>query len=128
MKHIVSLSFGKDSMALLLEMIKRKMPIDYVIYCDIRYNDELSADHPIMAEWIPNAEKILKDKFGVEVIHLHPSKTFEEFFYSVKEKGKHKGDIYGYPYSVGSWCNDRLKLQPINKFIRQVMKEHYCIT
>jgi 3'-phosphoadenosine 5'-phosphosulfate sulfotransferase (PAPS reductase)/FAD synthetase len=128
MKYILSLSFGKDSMALLLEVLKRKMPLDYVIYCDIKYNNEISANHPLMAEWIPKAEKILKEKFGVEVLHLYPNKTFEEQFYTQKEKGKHKGDIYGYPYSVGSWCNDRLKLQPIKQFLSKVMKEHYCIT
>lgn len=32
--HIVSLSGGKDSTAMLLMMIERKMPIDLILFCD----------------------------------------------------------------------------------------------
>ena len=39
MKYVLSLSFGKDSMAMLIEIMKRKLPLDYVIFCDIRFND-----------------------------------------------------------------------------------------
>ena len=34
MKHIVSFSGGKDSTAMLLMMIEKQMPIDYVLYID----------------------------------------------------------------------------------------------
>ena len=128
MKHIVSLSFGKDSMAMLIEIIKRKLPLDYVIFCDIKFNNEISGEHPLMAEWIPKAEKILKDKFGVDVIHLTAKKNFTEQFYTVKEKGNHIGDRYGFPYTIGAWCNDRLKLQPIKQFIQGIIKQYGAVT
>lgn len=34
MDHIVSFSGGKDSTAMLLMMLERKMPIDEIIFCD----------------------------------------------------------------------------------------------
>lgn len=55
--HVFSLSHGKDSNALLIERIKRKEPIDYIITCDIMFNNNISGEHPLMAQWIPTAEK-----------------------------------------------------------------------
>lgn len=128
MKYILSLSFGKDSMAMLIEVLRRKLPLDYVIFCDIKFDADTSGEHPLMAEWIPQAEQILKDKFNVEVIHLTAKKNFTEQFYTVKQRGGHKGDTYGFPYIVGAWCNARLKLEPIAKFIKDVLKTTDCVT
>lgn len=128
MKYILSLSFGKDSMALLLEVLRRKMPLDYVIFCDIKFNDTISGEHPLMAEWIPNAEQMLKNKFNIDIIHLTAKKNFTEQFYTVKQKGNHIGDRYGFPYTIGAWCNGRLKLDPINNFIKGIIKEFGAVT
>lgn len=122
MKYVLSLSFGKDSMALLLEVLKRHLPLHYVIFCDIKFDKNTSGEHPLMAEWIPQAEKILKDRFGVEVVHLTAKKNFVEQFYTIKEKGNHIGDNYGFPYLIRAWCNGRLKLDPIANFINQISK------
>lgn len=126
-KYVLSLSFGKDSMAMLIEVIKRKLPLDYVIFCDIRFSKEISGEHPLMAEWIPEAEKIIKEKFGIEIIRLTANRNFIEQFYSVKNRGGHKGDIYGFPYIIGAWCNDRLKLAPIKKFINNIIGGGYSV-
>ena len=128
MKYVLSLSFGKDSLAMLCEIIKRKMPLDYVVFCDIKFNNKISGEHPLMAEWIPCAEKILKDRFNIDIIHLTAKKNFTEQFYTVKERGNHKGDIYGFPYTIGAWCNGRLKLDPINKFINEILKSGESVT
>ena len=55
--NIFNLSFGKDSMATLLLAIEQGIPIDRVMYCDIRFSREISGEHPLMAEWIPEAER-----------------------------------------------------------------------
>lgn len=134
MKYILSLSFGKDSMALLIEVLKRGLPLDYVIFCVIMFNDVISGEHPLMAEWLPSAEKkalkLLK-QYGydnVPLVKLTAKKNFTEQFYTVKAKGNHIGDRYGYPYTIGAWCNDRLKLQPIKQFIKDVIKESGAVT
>lgn len=128
MKYVLSLSFGKDSMALLIEVLKRKFPLDYVIFCDIKFSNKISGEHPLMAEWIPQAEKLLKDKFNIEVLHLTAKKNFTEQFYTVKQKGNHIGRRYGFPYLIGAWCNGILKLDPINNFIKGIIKEFGAVT
>lgn len=115
-KYIASCSFGKDSLAMLIKIKELGLPLDEVIYCDIRYDENLSGEMPKMAEFIPKAEKILKEKFDIEVTHLR-GVTFIEQFYKVKQKGNHIGDNYGFPYLIGAWCNDRLKMQPIRKYL-----------
>lgn len=114
--NIFSLSFGKDSMATLLLAIEQGIHIDHVMYCDIRFSDKISGEHPLMAEWIPEAEHILKNKFGITVEHAYSGVSFIEQFYKVKQKGNRKGQIYGFPFTIGAWCNDRLKLKSIKKY------------
>ena len=118
MKYVASLSFGKDSMAMLIKIKELGLPLDEVIYVDIMFDDDTSGETPEMASFITKAEKILKEKFNVEVTHLR-GVTFKEQFYKIKQRGKHIGDNYGFPYTIGSWCNDRLKMQPIKEYMRR---------
>lgn len=117
--NVFDLSFGKDSMATLLLGIELGIPIDHVMYCDIRFSKKISGEHPLMAEWIPTAEKRLKDVFGVTVDHVYSGVSFEQQFYKVKQKGNHVGDKYGFPFVTRAWCNDRLKLGAIRKYQEQ---------
>lgn len=120
-KYIASCSFGKDSLAMLIKVKELGMPLDEVLYCDIRFDNEpCSGEMPLMKEFIPKAERILKDKFGIEVKHLTYKRTFKEQFYTVKRKGKHIGDNYGFPYVIGSWCNSRLKIEPIRNYLKEI--------
>ena len=122
MKYLASLSFGKDSMAMLIKIKELGLPLDEVIYVDIMFDDDTSGETPEMASFITKAEKILKEKFNVEVTHLR-GVTFKEQFYKVKQRGKHVGDNYGFPYTIGAWCNDRLKMQPIKEYMRRQTDE-----
>ena len=121
--NIFNLSFGKDSMATLLLAIEQGIQIDHVMYCEIKFNDEISGEHPLMAEWIPEAERILKERFGITVDHAYSGVSFYEQFFKVKQKGNHVGDRYGFPFVVGAWCNSRLKLQAIKKYEAQFGNE-----
>ena len=117
--NVFDLSFGKDSMATLIIASERGIPIDRVMYCDIRFNEEISGEHPLMANWIPAAEKRIKELFGVTVEHAYSGVSFYEQFYKVKQNGNHVGDLYGFPYVNGAWCNDRLKLRAIKGYEAQ---------
>ena len=121
--NIFSLSFGKDSMATLILAAKQGIPIDRVMYCDIRFSPDISGEHPLMAEWIPTAEARLKEVFGVTVDHAYSGVTFIEQFHRVKRRGNHIGDIYGYPHMFGAWCNTRLKVRAINRYLSQFSGE-----
>ena len=128
MVYVLSLSFGKDSMAMLDEIIKRNLPLNYVIHCDIIFDKNISGEHPLMAEWIPQAEKKIKELYGIDIIHLTAKKNFAEQFYTIKQKGNHIGDRYGFPYTIRAWCNSRLKLDPIRRFINSLLKQGNCVT
>lgn len=117
-KYVASCSFGKDSLAMLVKIRELGLPLDEVIYVDIRFDNEVSGETPEMAEFIKKAEKILKEKFDIEVTHLR-GVTFKEQFYKKKNRGKHIGDNYGFPYVRHSWCNAYLKLLPIKKYLKQ---------
>ena len=65
--------------------------------------------------YIKKVEKYINRKITV----LTPDKTWTEFFYTRKKKGKRIGQIYGYPFTIGAWCNDRLKMRPLNKYFKK---------
>lgn len=117
MKYVASCSFGKDSLAMLIKIRELGLPLDEVIYCEIMFDDNLSGETPEMYNFIKKAEKILKDKFNIKVTHLKGI-SFKEQFYKIKKRGNHIGDNYGFPYVIGSWCNSRLKIEPIKKYFR----------
>ena len=116
--NVFSLSFGKDSMATLILAAEQGISIDRVIYCDIQFNDEISGEHPIMAEWIPTAEKRLKELFGVTVDHAYCGYTFCDEFYRQKKKGNWIGELRGFPLVQSAWCND-MKRVAIRKYYKQ---------
>lgn len=120
--NIFELSFGKDSMATLILAAEQGIPIDRVMYCDIRFSPEISGEHPLMAAWIPTAEQRLKELFGVTVDHTYSGVSFYEQFYKVKQKGNHVGDIYGFSNIIGAWCNSKLKVRAINRYLSQLQE------
>lgn len=116
--NIFSLSFGKDSMATLILAAEQGIPIDHVMYAEVKYNDEISAEHPIMAEWIPTAEKRLKELFGITVEHAYCGYTYLDEFFRIRKKGKAVGEIVGFPRQFGSWCNT-MKMIAIKKYYKE---------
>lgn len=116
--NVFSLSFGKDSMATLILAAEQGIPIDRVMYVEVKFNDEISGEHPIMAEWIPTAEKRLKDLFGVTVDHAYCGYTYVDKFFKKKKRGKFMGETNGFPWVGGAWCND-LKRDAIRGYYKQ---------
>jgi hypothetical protein len=124
MKHIAFISYGKDSLAMIIKIKELGLPLDEVVYCDIRFNEKsLSGEMPLMAEWIPYARNRLKELFGIEVKHI-TGISFLEQFYKVKQKGNRKGRLYGFPYLIGAWCNSRLKIEPIRKYLKSLNDDY----
>lgn len=110
MKNICSVSFGKDSLAMLLTMIRNHYPIDEVVF----YNNgmEFQAIYDTRDKVIP----ILASK-GIKFTEVKPN---NEFLYQMLDKpvnGKN-GPHYGY-----SWCGGvcrwgtREKIRTIDKYL-----------
>ena len=112
--NIFSLSFGKDSMATLILAAEQGIPIDRVLYVDIKFNNEISGEHPIMTNWILIAEKRLKELFGITVDHAYSGVGYEAQFWTRHKRGRMQNMYYGFPHLLSPWCNSLLKVGAIN--------------
>lgn len=117
MQYIASLSYGKDSIAMLEVAKRHNMPLDRIVHVEIMATDTIPADLPPMMEFKAKADRIIKERYGIEVEHLHVPRSYDECFYTIIQKNtKHKGRIWGWPFTaVGNWCNGTLKMPPMRK-------------
>ena len=97
MSNIISLSGGKDSTAMLLMMIEKKIKIDHIVFFDTGW------DFPEMIEHIDKLEKYIDKK----IIRLKPKRDFYEML-----------PKWGIPVRVNRWCT-REKVRTIYKYINQ---------
>ena len=119
MKHIVSFSGGKDSTAMLLKMIEKNMQIDEIVYFEVMATKNLGAEYPEMYLFLDQIDKYLIKTINKKITRIKTKISFEEQFYKIKQKNKHKGEIYGFPYTISAWCNDRLKMRAINEYYKK---------
>ncbi len=64
MKYIASCSFGKDSLAMLMTIVEKGLPLDEVIFVEVRYSETKSGMHPLQEAFVARAEQVLRDKWG----------------------------------------------------------------
>ena len=116
-QHILSLSYGKDSLACLGAIEQLGWPLDRIVHAEVWATDTISADLPPMVEFKRKADAIIKDRWGIEVEHVCAMKgneklTYEKVFYRRRKSSRNGNTIhqmYGWPFQKGPWCNDRLK-------------------
>jgi 3'-phosphoadenosine 5'-phosphosulfate sulfotransferase (PAPS reductase)/FAD synthetase len=99
-KHIVNLSGGKDSTAMLLMMLKRNMRIDEIHYADVGEMAEFQE----MYTYIDKVES----HTGRHVMRLKSNiHTARSIFYGYPTRGKHMDEIRGFPQTIGPGCRYR---------------------
>ena len=108
-EYILSLSYGKDSIACLFAIEQLGWPLDRIVHAEVWATDTIPADPPPMVEFKAKADAIIKERWGIEVEHFRAKHTFEELFYHVKKEGRGPGDYRGFPMNRGAWCNSDLK-------------------
>ena len=115
-EHILSMSYGKDSMACLGAIEKLGWPLDRIVHAEVWATDTIPADLPPMVEFKAKADKIIKERYGIQVEHVRAKRTYEQCFYSIcTGKSKCAGKNYGWPMQRGPWCNSRLKQSVLQK-------------
>lgn len=107
--YVLSLSYGKDSLACLGAIEQLEWPLDRIVHAEVWATDTIPADLPSMMDFKAQADRIIKNWWGIETEHIRASTTFDEQFYTKYKKGEWAGKIYGWPRTCGSWCTDRLK-------------------
>jgi 3'-phosphoadenosine 5'-phosphosulfate sulfotransferase (PAPS reductase)/FAD synthetase len=81
--------------------------------------DTIPADLPPMVEFKKKADKIIKERYGIEVEHIHAPKSYEKCFYAVwGERSNRKGQIFGFPTMNSKWCTSMLKMYPIKSTLK----------
>lgn len=128
MEHILSLSYGKDSLACLGAIEQLGWPLDRIVHAEVWATDTIPADLPPMVEFKEKADKIIKERWGIEVEHVRSRRTYQDCFYMIcgksgrQAKSKCAGSIYGWPFQRGPWCNSRLKQHVLEKLPKDAMQ------
>lgn len=114
-EHILSLSYGKDSLACLGAIEQLDWQLDRIVHTEVWATNIIPADLPPMVEFKTRADSIIKERWGIEVEHIRAKKTYEQQFYTKYKKGQRVGWIHGWPMLTGAWCNSKLKVSALNK-------------
>jgi 3'-phosphoadenosine 5'-phosphosulfate sulfotransferase (PAPS reductase)/FAD synthetase len=112
---VASISYGKDSLAMLEVIHRHGLPLDRILHAEVWATPTIPGDLPEMVEFKDKADKIILDRYGIKVERVRAKRSFEEQFYMVKEKGTRAGTIYGWPYGGGMWCNGALKVKVLGR-------------
>lgn len=127
-QYILSLSYGKDSLACLEAIKLLGLPLDRIIHAEVWATDTIPADLPPMVDFKKKADRIIKERYGIAVEHIAAVErervlSYEDLFYREFETGKRCGTIYGFPFKNGTWCNSRLKTRVLDKLAKADIRE-----
>ncbi|MDE5772192.1 MAG: hypothetical protein K2I06_11300 [Ruminococcus sp.] len=125
MEHILSLSYGKDSLACLGAIEKLGWQLDRIIHAEIWATDTIPADLPPMTQFKAKADKIIKERYGITVEHISAGITYEDGFYHVvvpQKNSKYGKHIRGFPTQKGAWCNSKLKVAALSKIDKKAIR------
>ena len=124
-QRVLSLSYGKDSLACLGAIEQLGLPLDRIVHAEVWATDTIQADLPPMVEFKAKADAIIKERWGFEVEHFHSKAygtekfTYEKGFYRLKGKKSYRaGTITGFPFTGAAWCNSKLKMAAINAALK----------
>lgn len=122
MDHILSLSYGKDSLACLGAIEELGWTLDRIIHAEVWATETIPAELPEMVEFKKRADATIKERWGIEVEHIRAKRTMEDVFYHRRTRGNRIGVIVGWPMTKGvkSGCElqKALKVSPMNKALK----------
>ena len=115
MQYIASISFGKDSLAMLLSLLSREEKLDEVIFYDTGM--EFKSIYDIRDKIIV----LLKER-NIKYTELKPKYSFEYMMFD--KPVKHRNGTYSNGYS---WCGGRCRWGTTekNKTISKYLKKNY---
>lgn len=121
---VIGYSGGKDSTAALqlvwislssLDESRRKKPVHII-------NTDTMVESPVIEKWVEKSLKIMNEA-AVEknlpfVTHRLTPEIDNTFWVNFLGRG------YPFPRKKLRWCTDRLKIQPVNNFVKSKIAEH----
>lgn len=122
--NILSWSGGKDSTASLILCHEHKIPIDYVIFSEVMFDNSrnISGENPDFMRFVKLKAIPIIQNMGYEVIIVHSNSDYVTEFNHIVTKSKHierNGKRRG--FVLGGMCkaNSVLKVKPIHDFLRK---------
>lgn len=105
---------------MLIEMIRRNMQIDAVVYADT------TMEFPAMYEHIDQVEQFLKAERGIPVTKLRPERAFEEpMFEVIRPESRYVLPGQGWPNAAIRWCTGEFKIRLISAFSQTLPAKPY---
>ena len=121
---VIGYSGGKDSTATLqlVWMAVREIPEEKRGKTIHVINTDTLVESPVVAKWAQNSlkrmdEAAVRDRIPLETHRLTPEAN-NTFWVNLLGRG------YPFPRKKYRWCTDRLKIQPVNKFIKEKIAQH----
>lgn len=105
--YIANCSLGKDSVALLILLLKHKYPLDYVLWADMGRWAEFDCTYYF--------QKQVEETLGIHIERVESRHwTWNDIFYSYPVRGK-TNQIRGFAPTIGQGCRYRswLKTEPL---------------
>lgn len=121
---IIGYSGGKDSTATLqlVWMAIRELPKEKRIKKIHVINTDTLVESPVVAKWAQDSLKRMNISAAQEdlplVTHRLTPDPNNTFWVNLLGRG------YPFPRKKYRWCTDRLKIQPVNKFIKEKIAQH----
>lgn len=121
---VIGYSGGKDSTATLqlVWLSLRTLPREQLRKTVHIINTDTMVESPIIAKWVQHSFEIMNetaahDGLPFETHRLTPA-TDNTFWVNLIGRG------YPFPRKKLRWCTDRLKIQPVNHFVKSKIAEH----
>ena len=125
--YVASFSGGKDSTAMVLHLIETGAKLDEVIHCDTY------KEFPAMYRHIEKVKEVIQEA-GIQFTELKSEKSFDYLMFDhevnrnkavIEKYGNPKG--YSWPRSISRWCTSSLKIQIIERYMKQLSEQYDVI-
>lgn len=121
---VIGYSGGKDSTATLqlVWLAIKELPADQRKKTIHIINTDTMVESPVVAKWAQDSLLRMKHTADEEGLPFVPHRLTPEydntFWVNLIGRG------YPFPRKKFRWCTDRLKIQPVNKFVKEQIAEH----
>jgi len=121
---VIGYSGGKDSTAALqlVWLALKELPKSLLKKKVHIINTDTMVESPVISKWVENSLKIMNEQSEKEglpfVTHRLTPEDNNTYWVNLLGRG------YPFPRKKIRWCTDRLKIQPVNKFVKNKIAEH----
>lgn len=121
---VIGYSGGKDSTATLqlVWLALEKLPKEQLKKQVHIINTDTLVESPVISKWVENSLKIMDESAESQKLPFITHRLIPEkdntFWVNLIGRG------YPFPRKKFRWCTERLKIQPVNKFVKEKIAEH----